>query len=447
MRIAPFTSLVLAVVFGLFRGAEATDVYIEGNASYQIDADRATVTLKAEKIINRRNSGVSGMLRLRLWATAARYSGGQIKGYILGTYTFPEKLKADFQFPTVEQTVPYSLPPYDAYFLTLTLTDSQAAGPESITSYATFSDRVVIGTGGVPSTTARNQLTFANSSGKDALVRLLGPSSGRVFVPNAQSRTVNVLAGSYTVRVRYGESGGHGFVKGETFEVQDNATSYSVMTVTLHKVANGNYGMVPISAADFDSEPSDDGRERTVAKVRSDAADDSVERPAETSAYNEGRNGGRSSSSFSMVILSLSTQDLAALLKAEVIKAGKLGQRPFVQFYADWCRPCRALRGSLNDPRMIDAFAGTYIIQLEADQWKGRLEGTGLSVDALPAFHEIDNRGRPTGRRIDGGAWGQDTPANMAPPLKAFFAVKPQGEDRLKTEKEGQPLYAPGGFF
>jgi hypothetical protein len=37
-------------------------------------------------------------------------------------------------------------------------------------------------------------------------------------------------------------------------------------------------------------------------------------------------------------------------------------------------------------------------------------------------FFKLDASGKPTGDRIDGGAWGDNVPENMAPPLKAFFA-------------------------
>jgi thiol:disulfide interchange protein len=124
---------------------------------------------------------------------------------------------------------------------------------------------------------------------------------------------------------------------------------------------------------------------------------------------------------FKLVELSPSDGELTALLKAHVKKAKAAGQRPFVEFYADWCRPCRALRNSLDDARMIDAFDGTYIIQLDADAWKDRLSGARFWVSAIPVFFEISEEGNPTGRSIDPSAWKDETPADMAPALKRFF--------------------------
>jgi hypothetical protein len=47
--------------------------------------------------------------------------------------------------------------------------------------------------------------------------------------------------------------------------------------------------------------------------------------------------------------------------------------------------------------------------------------GTGLYVPGIPAFYKLDANGKPTGRIITGAVWGEDIPANLAPPRKPFF--------------------------
>jgi hypothetical protein len=42
-------------------------------------------------------------------------------------------------------------------------------------------------------------------------------------------------------------------------------------------------------------------------------------------------------------------------------------------------------------------------------------------VPGIPAFYELGEDGKPTGRMITGAAWGEDIPENIAPPMKAFF--------------------------
>ncbi len=124
---------------------------------------------------------------------------------------------------------------------------------------------------------------------------------------------------------------------------------------------------------------------------------------------------------FTIVRLNYSDTPLDRLLKSEVQKAKDQGRSPYVEFYADWCPPCNALRENLGDERMVDAFTGTYIIQLNLDEWKRELSGAGFAVPGIPMFFELDAEGKPTGRIISGGAWGEDIPENMAPPLKEFF--------------------------
>jgi hypothetical protein len=72
---------------------------------------------------------------------------------------------------------------------------------------------------------------------------------------------------------------------------------------------------------------------------------------------------------------------------------------------------------------MIDAFHGTAIITIDVDAADEKaLKAQHLPAQVIPVFFKLDRTGKPTGDRIDGGAWGDNIPANMAPPLKAFFA-------------------------
>ena len=53
--------------------------------------------------------------------------------------------------------------------------------------------------------TGRASLTLDNASGDDALVRVDGPTTGYVEVPNTSSRTISVTGGTYRLFVRYGK--------------------------------------------------------------------------------------------------------------------------------------------------------------------------------------------------------------------------------------------------
>jgi thiol:disulfide interchange protein len=123
-----------------------------------------------------------------------------------------------------------------------------------------------------------------------------------------------------------------------------------------------------------------------------------------------------------VVVLEPGTGEFVSLLEREVANAAAQHRVPFLQITAEWCVPCKKLRASLGDPLMQEAFAGTYIIRVDSDAWKTQLEKAGFGHPAIPVFFAVDSSARPTGAKIDGGAWGDDIPPNMAPPLKRFFA-------------------------
>jgi hypothetical protein len=115
--------------------------------------------------------------------------------------------------------------------------------------------------------------------------------------------------------------------------------------------------------------------------------------------------------------------DLVPLLKIHYERAQQKGLKPYAEFYADWCPPCVALKRHASDPRLVDAFRGTYVVVLNLDDWQDKLKGTGFFPRIIPVFYELNDQGKSTGRQITGDDWGKNknTPEHMAPVLKAFF--------------------------
>jgi hypothetical protein len=101
---------------------------------------------------------------------------------------------------------------------------------------------------------AQNTVTFDNQSGQSALVKLIGPTSKEVEVPNGAKGRVEASAGRYTIKVRYGTPDQYRYTKGEEFEVKETASTQSAITITLHKVVAGNYDSRSISEADFEAD-------------------------------------------------------------------------------------------------------------------------------------------------------------------------------------------------
>jgi thiol:disulfide interchange protein len=115
---------------------------------------------------------------------------------------------------------------------------------------------------------------------------------------------------------------------------------------------------------------------------------------------------------------------LDQMLAAEAAKAVTAGLLPVVEFDADWCPPCQAIKKHLDSRNelMLKAYDGTYIIKLDVDEWGW--DGNGIenfSFHAIPIYFKLDGQGKQTGESIDGGAWNEDVPVNIAPVMDKFF--------------------------
>ena len=130
------------------------------------------------------------------------------------------------------------------------------------------------------------------------------------------------------------------------------------------------------------------------------------------------------SDSFTIVRLHPEDGDLKAMLTSEAQKAIALGQMPVVEFDAAWCPPCQAIDQGLKEKNqlMLDAYAGTYIIKLDVDEWGWENSPHHeFDFDGIPVYFKLDADGKPTGETVDGNAWGENIPENMAPVMDKFF--------------------------
>jgi hypothetical protein len=115
--------------------------------------------------------------------------------------------------------------------------------------------------------------------------------------------------------------------------------------------------------------------------------------------------------------------DLREQLRAHASEAELCGLRPFVEFGATWCPPSAMFGRVLDDPQMVAALAGVYLIRAESDHFEAdQLIDAGFNIRAVPVFYELDAEGGPSGRQINGGAWGADTVENMSRVMGEFFA-------------------------
>ena len=127
---------------------------------------------------------------------------------------------------------------------------------------------------------------------------------------------------------------------------------------------------------------------------------------------------------FTIVRLHPQDGELKSRLADEVQKATALGQIPVVEFDATWCPPCQAIDDAIREGNdlILKAYADAYVIRLDVDEWGwGGSELHDFQFDAIPVYFKLDPEGRRTGKVIDGGAWGEDIPENIAPVMSEFF--------------------------
>lgn len=92
-----------------------------------------------------------------------------------------------------------------------------------------------------------------------------------------------------------------------------------------------------------------------------------------------------------------------------------------VYLTASWCPPSVKLEKSLGNPLMANALRGVNFVTYDIDDSASALAAAGFPAHTVPVFYVLDESGKRTGPSITGGAWGENTPENMAPPLEKFF--------------------------
>ena len=105
---------------------------------------------------------------------------------------------------------------------------------------------------------AGSSVTFDNQSGTPALVKLIGPVSTVVEVPNGETRTVSATGGHYFILARYGiDENTYRYSKGDHFDITETYTGYSFryqrVRITLHTVINGNYHTARSNKQEFEN--------------------------------------------------------------------------------------------------------------------------------------------------------------------------------------------------
>lgn len=131
-------------VLGSGGGGGSGSLSIVGNVSWSINGTK--IDISSDEVLNNQLGGVSGTLRLRIWATTLPYSGGTINGYVLGTRSLGT-LSGGYQISNISGYVPYTPPPDGLYYTTMTLEEYTGSG-YVIVDYVNFPASQYFSTGG-----------------------------------------------------------------------------------------------------------------------------------------------------------------------------------------------------------------------------------------------------------------------------------------------------------
>ena len=99
-----------------------------------------------------------------------------------------------------------------------------------------------------------NMITFENQSGRNAVVRVIGPTHAVAKMQRDETRIVRVAAGEYYILVRYGDSEKeYTYTKSAPFSVTQSEGKVSIITFTLHRRSGGTFNSQPVSGQEFET--------------------------------------------------------------------------------------------------------------------------------------------------------------------------------------------------
>lgn len=122
---------------------------------------------------------------------------------------------------------------------------------------------------------------------------------------------------------------------------------------------------------------------------------------------------------------------LDELIRAELAASETSGRRLLVFFTASWCAPCQAVKHTLAAPDVGAQLADIQLVEVDVDAFSGlELHRAGAllldqEVEAIPLVCAVRSRQPPV--CMDGGAWGEDSDANIRSTLVPFMAAPPSG--------------------
>ncbi len=105
-------------------GGGSSTVGLQGSAYWSISGNQ--INIQASKVVNL-GTNTTGSLRLQVWVTRSRYTGGSISGYVVGTKNLGT-LRAGYAYTGISGYVSYTRPPSGTYYDVITVEEYTSGG-------------------------------------------------------------------------------------------------------------------------------------------------------------------------------------------------------------------------------------------------------------------------------------------------------------------------------
>jgi len=114
---------------------------------------------------------------------------------------------------------------------------------------------------------------------------------------------------------------------------------------------------------------------------------------------------------------------LAEQLTVIAARAKKEGRVAAVELWAGWCAPCKKLDKLIAAGTVTNALRGAILVRVDVDMFDDELNELGFRAPQIPSFYRVDGRGKPIGKPLAGGDWGERDAAYIDAALRKLLGT------------------------
>lgn len=121
------------------------------------------------------------------------------------------------------------------------------------------------------------------------------------------------------------------------------------------------------------------------------------------------------------IVKAPATDDVAALVRTELERAGAEGRDLIVYVGAPWCEPCNRFHDAAAAGQLDETFPTLRLLEFDHDVDQARLEAAGYRSRMIPLFARPGKDGRASGHQMEGSVKGEAAVAQITPRLLALL--------------------------